>query len=152
MRLFHYSADVMQFEPLQSYVPQAYLASIKKPNGLWLSIGDSWKQQMGHIPSFEAGMRHVQEFELLSPNNVLIVDTNSMFDLFIEIYSVESITWMDGKPFNSVIDWIKVARSYDGILFKWLPKQRSRHLWYYGWDCEGGCIWNLNVIKPVSEK
>ncbi|RYE19920.1 MAG: hypothetical protein EOP45_11870 [Sphingobacteriaceae bacterium] len=51
------------------------------------------------------------------------------------------------------IDWTSLATDYDGILIS--PYQycmRLRYLWFGGWDCASGCIWNLSCIDSLKNE
>jgi hypothetical protein len=49
------------------------------------------------------------------------------------------------------IDWGRVAEQYHGIVIA--PYQWSLRLdlmWYYGWDCASGCIWDTWIVERVE--
>jgi hypothetical protein len=59
-------------------------------------------------------------------------------DLFGEIQS----------QFSNNIEWGQIAETYSGIIVA--PYSRARretYLWYYGWHCASGCIWDTRVIR-----
>jgi hypothetical protein len=48
----------------------------------------------------------------------------------------------------SYIDWPRVAERFDGVIiapYQW--KHRLELMWYYGWDCASGCIWNARAVS-----
>ena len=52
------------------------------------------------------------------------------------------------------IDWAEVASKYDGIIispYQWSLRLDMEMMWYYGWDCASGCIWNISAIKELKE-
>jgi hypothetical protein len=53
---------------------------------------------------------------------------------------------------STFIDWNKVSKSYKGIQINYYSnKHRLDMLWYYGWDCESGCIWDISCIKNIKK-
>jgi hypothetical protein len=52
------------------------------------------------------------------------------------------------RQFSNYIMWGEVAEKHSGIII--VPYSRARdltYLWYYGWNCAGGCIWDTSVIS-----
>jgi hypothetical protein len=52
------------------------------------------------------------------------------------------------RQFSNYIMWGEVAEKHSGIVIN--PYSRARnltYLWYYGWNCAGGCIWDTGVIR-----
>lgn len=48
------------------------------------------------------------------------------------------------------INWPRVADRYDGIIitpYCWQARLDLDTMWYYGWDCASGCIWNLDALE-----
>jgi hypothetical protein len=49
------------------------------------------------------------------------------------------------------IDWQAVADDYAGCIiapYNW--EYRLNLMWYYGWDCASGCIWDARVIESID--
>jgi len=52
------------------------------------------------------------------------------------------------KQFSNYIMWGEVAEKHSGIIVNPYSRARSRaYLWYYGWNCAGGCVWDTSVIR-----
>ena len=52
------------------------------------------------------------------------------------------------KQFSNYIMWEEVAEKHSGIVINPYSRARSQtYLWYYGWNCAGGCIWDASVIR-----
>ena len=50
--------------------------------------------------------------------------------------------------FSNYIMWAQVAERHSGIVVDPYSRARSRtYLWYYGWNCAGGCIWDTGIIS-----
>jgi hypothetical protein len=49
--------------------------------------------------------------------------------------------------FSNYIMWGEVAEEYSGIIISPYSRARSKsYLWYYGWNCAGGCIWDTEIV------
>jgi len=118
-----------------------------KPEGLWISVDQSWKEfaQKEGLGSFD----YATEVILSESANILII--NSVQDL-------DSFTIQYGTKLDNIIDcidWQRVASHYDGIIIgTYLWERRITYLWYYGWNCASGCIWNADAVaqlRPIEE-
>ena len=50
-----------------------------------------------------------------------------------------------------IINWLAVARDYDGILIAPYCYTRRMTLdWYNTWDCASACVWNARAIERVD--
>ena len=147
MRLVKYSAEPLVFDPEFVY-PNSHIASaVGKPVGLWVSDESpgmfGWKEWCEGETWNIGGLAHRTEFALTPGHNVLIIDTPEALAAFDAEYST-------GSKYIERIDWSVVAERYDGIIitpYQW--EHRLSMMWYYGWDCASGCIWNLSAIAPV---
>jgi len=60
------------------------------------------------------------------------------------------------------IDWEAVAKRYTGIEiepYNWERRNSGPNnnysmsmLWYYGWDCASGCVWELDALVSFNGK
>lgn len=78
---------------------------------------------------------------ILAPNaNVLRVESPGAFDAFEEKY----VPRLPISPTDRALwSWTNAPYRFD---------RRFSTIWYYGWDCASGVIWNLDAvadIKPV---
>ena len=32
----------------------------------------------------------------------------------------------------------------------YIYKARYEYMFYYGWDCASGCVWNIDSVKEIS--
>lgn len=142
MRLLHYTATPFEFDPAKKYLDDHW-----KPRGLWVSVegehdwkdwceGESWGLERMHCASKV----------VLKPNaNVLLVDTQDKLDAF-------NAEFGDNDDSCRSIAWEKVKALYDGVIiapYQW--ERRFNYMWYYGWDCASGVIWNLSAIASVEQ-
>jgi len=85
-------------------------------------------------------------------SNILIIQTIDELNAFANKYTKKIDAYMH------VIDWFKVSQTYTGIEFQNYhhlkyadrsPNAFNRITWFWGWDVNGGCVWDLDVIKNV---
>ena len=121
-----------------------------KPRGLWLSVDgeDDWVQWcLGE--KFRLDRLAVRNVVTLAEDAdiIWIIDKQEFME-FDEEYGM-----FLGTPQTRVIDWIRVAEDYDGIIiapYLWLFRLHPDYFWYYTWDCASGCIWNSRAIKSIE--
>jgi len=134
-------------EPFKSfYNVQQYTAhSVKKPDGLWYSCGDSWVSWIqGEMPGALKSANYLYEIKLGS--DVLKISADEDFDNFQHEYSIPPSYGVDVS-----IDWLRVSKSYSGIEICPLNREkRDEMFWYYGWDVASGCIWNSSGISRIT--
>lgn len=157
MILEHYSKKPLAWPPRnrrQTYYKEGWGWPMK-PEGLWVSVkGENdwpwWCEAEGFRTEHLAVCTRV----ILSDEaNIRVVSGEEQLIAFDEQYGVD---WRLGDSgFTSRrIDWVRVARDYDGIIiapYVWecrLPcgdrgSERQRVSdWYYSWDVASGCIWH----------
>jgi len=114
-----------------------------KPEGLWYGIDGDWKSWCeSEMPHW---IKDRNEFILeLNFDKILIISSIDELDLFHNEFSI-----LIGKTIHD-IDWKKIAQLYTGIeIHPYLYERRYEYLWYYGWDCSSGCIWDSSAIKKI---
>jgi len=116
-----------------------------KPRGLWYGLGTQWidwvKREM---PEWEND--HLYKIEI--SQNVLVLDSKDKILAFNKQYGFASKMSFDGLPDS--IDWVKVAKDYDGIEII-TPRRYSDSVeWLYSWDIDSGCLWNKNGLTNIS--
>lgn len=145
MNLSHYSNDatVVPYAVDQSPEPYPYA----KPCGLWVSVDgpDDWAAWCAEqFRDTAAQHRHI--VTLAEGHDVLVIDTARGLVQFSEAYG--KTHWLGG---DACIDWAAVAKRHQGVIVA--PYQRSARydlMWYYGWDCASGCIWDPAAIASVT--
>lgn len=146
-RLSHWAAEPVAVAPCHYFQHREY-----KPNGLWFDVDEDW-QRWCDGENFDVEGRAVQhEVRILEPSRVLVLDSVPRLDRFTEKFGVPP--WYRKKPSRDdydprhcAIDWPAVAAEYGGIIIA--PYQWERRLdlmWYYGWDCASGCVWDTSII------
>lgn len=152
--LFHYSKS-----PVGEIVSRKQADSKKKwkPYGLWVSVdapgpdGESagWPAWC-HAEQFgleNLAVKH--RVKLVEPSRLLWITTGNGLEEFTAKYSKPN----SKEPFIEIylIDWDRVAADYPGVVIA--PYQWSHRLdlmWYYGWDCASGCIWDASAIERIE--
>jgi len=121
-----------------------------KPWGLWVSVDvkDNWVDWCKAEEFALEKLEYQHLITLRDPTELLWITTALDLIAFTEEY---------GDPLEDrflsidIIDWAKVAKEYPGIViapYQW--SQRMELMWYYGWDCASGCIWDAAVIAEVG--
>ena len=139
-RLLHYGARPLRFDAARTYRhPEAH----SKPSGLWVSVegeycwrtwceGERWNLQ---------GLKYVSEVTLAPEANIVQLDSLQKLDEFHARYSND----------GGYIRCDRVQAAHGGVLispYRW--ERRLNFLWYYGWDCASGVIWDLGAVEAVS--
>lgn len=123
-----------------------------KPRGLWVGVGESWKEWC-EAESFNLkGFKYKYLVEVLDWVDVLVLDTEAKMHEFNREYKIGE------RHSTACINWNRVVDKYKGILitpYHWSLHLHDQFLWYYCWDCASGCFWDPSIIKPtlcVKEK
>lgn len=162
-KLFHYSKEKFKLDNTWVYKKKDFPFSLFKCDGLWFSVEDddedeNWfdfcsaenfaverlKFKYSVVISQDAKILHLKnekelcEFSLkysaLNPADLIPFFKNEKNKEGVVLY----------------IDWGCVQSQYDGIVIS--PYQincrlNSLTIWYRGWDCSSGCVWNLDKIS-----
>ena len=98
-------------------------------------------KNMGEADRFTSEYGHNlsgQIQSLQSPEDMRAFESEYGHDLFGDILA----------QFSNYILWSEVAEKYTGIIVDPYFQEKSlTYLWYYGWNCAGGCIWDTSVIR-----
>jgi len=138
-----------------------------KPKGIWYGIADSWIDWcLGE--SFGGIHNYIYEV-VVDESRILTIDNIFDFEKFEDEHHdipewKKQLREMEGFPefdlsfprmygrtryFDSM-NYGKVAESFGGIEitpYQW--EKRLESMWYYGWDCASGCIWNPDAVKDL---
>lgn len=142
MSFVHYSDKTFRINKKRKYQQTVD----HKPSGFWLSSQgclsswDSWcKRECFNLRGLKVKKHYTVEM-----NNVLqILNEKQMHD-FVKEYGV--------SPYGSsikyyLIDWAKVSEKYSGIYIPYNYKLRFEYSFYYAWDVDSVCIWDLSILK-----
>jgi hypothetical protein len=143
--LLHYSAEPF-VGPVHSEAQEGDLSF--KPRGLWLSVGNEWAEWCREANFGAARIVHVARVTLAPNANVLRLSGQIDLDRFTDEYGDPE---QDRTYHTRFIRWNQVAEKYDGIIISpYIWARRLELMWYYGWDCASGCIWNARAIESVT--
>ena len=150
-----------------------------KPNGLWFDVNESWKRWCEAVEFRLENLRYRHRLTILDTSRILFLQSVKEIDAFTRKYGhnfsghIQLLqTAKDNKmfareygsdlfgeiqrQFSNYIMWEDVAEKHSGIIIDPYSRARSQtYLWYYGWNCAGGCIWDTRVIrlgKPCEMK
>ena len=142
-----------------------------KPNGFWFDVNGSWKQWCEAMEFRMEALRFRHSLSILDTSRLLYLKRAKDIDLFTREYGhdlsgrfqpLQSSVELDAfareygsdlfgdiaGQFSNYIMWEEVAGKYSGIVINPYFRSRSRTcLWYYGWNCAGGCVWDTDVIR-----
>ena len=162
---YHWAARPVRLRRM-SYVQ----AGDTKPNGLWFDIDEEWKHWCERVRFRLETFRYRHEVKILDDSRILFLPSAEDIDAFTETYGrdfssrlriiqdpadVEAFSRAYGRDlwaekrrqFASFILWQEVAERYSGIIVAPYCRARSHtYLWYYGWHCASGCIWDTSII------
>lgn len=132
----------------------------RKPQGLWYGINDSWidwcaSEEMGWVHD------HIHEV-ILDESKILKITNLREFNAFEKEYGgldpllARLERDFPGQMMNyrrgmESIAFDKVAEKYSGLeITPYLYEKRLISMWYYGWDCASGCVWDASAVRDVK--
>ncbi len=118
-----------------------------KPFGLWVTdmdCEDNWKSWCEQEDFCIDRLRF--EFRLeVDLERILLIDTIEKLITFSKTNCTKS--W---DIFGCFVDWKLIYASYSGILITPYFPQARHLIWYSGWDCASGAIWDISCIKSIE--
>ena len=125
--------------PTEVMPRKQYAVPMMKPRGFWYEVDGDWRRWceseqpdwIEGLPVFRVELGDEQILQIRTPEALLAFQ-----DEYRE----------DGH--HEMIRWADVAERYDGIEiapYQW--EHRLGMLWYYGWDCASGCIWQPRGVR-----
>jgi hypothetical protein len=152
--LIHYGDEPLGALRRTAQKPEAgCFSKFDKPRGLWVSVlGRMDWASWCRAERFRATRRQFASRIHLAPNaRVLRVAGEAGIDAFSAEFGFEH-RWHPNYV-DTVIDWAKVAATYQGIIiapYVWERRLHDGSDWYYPWDCASGCIWNPAAVECVE--
>ena len=155
MKLGHYSSNLIdELEAKSQENPRVMF----KPRGLWFEVEgeQDWREWTNAENSGDINNQFHYRLSLAPGTKMLHIRSVGELDDFHKDFK-STDTPYPGADYE-MIDWLKVADIWDGIVIA--PYQWSRRLsndpcsrWYYAWDCASGCLWNPNgsTIELLEE-
>lgn len=145
--LSHYSRDgALMLNALPRGNRDGRATFYGKPAGLWVSVDghDDWPHWCA-AEEFSIGAYRYRV--TLAPGaNILRLTCAADLDEFTAAYGVPDALHTSCLA----IDWDRVALPYQGLLIApYVWQRRFELMWYYGWDCASGVIWDRSAIESV---
>jgi hypothetical protein len=163
---YHWASDTVKLRRL--HYPQG---GHPKPNGLWFDVNGSWKHWCESVEFSLENLSYRHTVNILDTSRILFLRNAKGIDAFTRKYGrnlSDRIRLLHGAEdgdffareygrdlfseirmqFSNYIMWEEVAGNYSGIVIDPYSRSRSQtYLWYYGWNCAGGCVWDTSVIR-----
>lgn len=117
--------------------------SYRKPDGLWITTDNenNWKDWCEENCFNLENLKVRNEFKIIDTSKILYLETLIKFDMFSRSFSIAD---------SCNINWEEVSNKWDGIIIPfYFYERRFDPIWYYGWDCSTGCIWNTSILKEL---
>jgi hypothetical protein len=153
MKLIHYSG--VSLTTILPRRPPRGITSLLgdcKPLGLWVSVDDEWEEWCRNEDFNLAGLAHATEIQLVDKAKILWITDATELDCFTTQYQKNGQITKTLGCLGWEIDWDTVAKQYQGIIIApYIRSRRFAHhtMWYYGWDCASGCIWDGNAVAKI---
>lgn len=155
MRLRHFSNKPLTLAQLRS-TPADKQANAAKPMGIWLSDESDygWKKWCKGEDFFLENLVCEHIVKLKRGANILHLDSTEKILRFTQKHKhLFEHQFANDRGYVHEIVWEEVAKKYDGIIitpYDWSLRLAPHTMWYYGWDCASGCIWNADAIKSIE--
>lgn len=126
------------------------LEPTSKPKGLWYEVNADWRRWCrDEMPEWIAD-RHLHRI-VLGDERMLELRGVAQMDRFVSEFHVSEFVsgrWFTGDM-DRGIEWARVAERWDGIeIAPYIWRRRlDGPMWYYGWDCASGVIWQPRGVR-----
>lgn len=148
MILTHYSEKPLQYDPCRKYGLTGKV--VFKPDGLWLSDDrneQGWREWCVANRFRTDTLVHRADF-LIDTRHVILIESAAQF---LEFNSKYKTTKDDYRSSLIGIDWESVKRDAAGLIITpYRYEFRLDYVWYYGWDCASGVVWDLSALSPTN--
>lgn len=166
MTYYHWAREPVKLRRMD-YVQSGF----PKPNGLWFDADEDWKRWCESTDYELENLRYRHTVTVIDESRILCLKNARAIDTFTGKYRLslssgiqflqsenerETFTNRYGRDifseiqaqFSNSISWPEVAAKYSGIVIVPFSRARSStYLWYYGWYCASGCVWDTSVIR-----
>lgn len=130
-----------------------------KPHGLWFDVESDWRRwaEENEFNLENLAYRHTLRIDTA---RMVVLRTPEELDAFTHTFGTSDIVDKHGKrapykdlfevPGHCFIDWPKVAALWKGIAIpEYIWSRRLDLMWYYGWDCASGVVWDTSIVEIV---
>ncbi len=166
VKYYHWSSGPVRLQKriyLQSGHP--------KPNGFWFDVNEEWRRWCEADRFRPETLRYRHTVTLLDSSRILFLRRARDIDAFTRKYGrnlsarIQFLQSTDDryaftskygqdligdiqKQFSHYIMWEEVAAKHSGIIIvPYSPSRSLSYIWYYGWHCASGCVWDTNIIR-----
>jgi hypothetical protein len=149
-----------------------------KPNGFWFDVDGDWQRWCGTTEFRPGTFRYRHKVTILDTSRIIFLRRAKEVDAFARKYArnlsgnirlLQSAGDNDAfarqygrdlfgdilQQFSNYIMWREVAEEHSGIIIAPYSRARSEtYLWYHGWSCASGCVWDTSVLrlgKPIKK-
>lgn len=150
--LTHYGRAVV---PAVLSTPHHAQAVDMKPRGFWVSVdaaGQGWADWCENEGFRLETLKVVHDVALSADARILLIPGEAAFDAFAEEYGSSVLPGRSDR--RDHINWPLVADRFQGIIiapYLW-SRRMDGGLWYYGWDCASGCIWDAAAVASITAR
>jgi hypothetical protein len=166
MKYYHWASEPVRLRKI-SYLQSGH----PKPNGLWFDVNEDWKGWCEAEQFRPETLRYRHKVTILDASQILFLQSVKDIDSFTRKYErnrfsqinllqsakdIDAFTREYGRDlfgdiqqqFGKYIVWGEVAKKYSGIVISpYFHEKSLTNLWYYGWGCASGCVWDTCVIR-----
>lgn len=147
MILSHFSDENFRFNTRKKYPTPPKFEH--KPKGLWLSDETElgWSKWTSDQNFRTNTMAERTTFDC-NLDNWAVLNDREMIDIFTKRFTARHEF---GEMHLDFMNWAEIMDRFSGILITpYCWGSRTKHSWYYGWDCASGCVWDLSTIKLIK--
>lgn len=155
--IFHYSGvPIDKFDYNWIYDENLTYAALhgSKPSGFWVSVGEDWNDWCIRNKYNLEGLTYKYRLKFYPTAQIILLNSSDKILEFSEKRCpYENLNPITKEKDSYEVDWESVKKEYQGIIispFQWHCRINPKCLWYYGWDCESGCIWDTSCIENIE--
>ena len=146
--LRHWCAEPFELRPCCYRQEVGY-----KPKGLWFDINKDWKRWCEAESFGLERFTHCYRIRITDDSRVLRLDQPEKLVAFTVRYKAALYPGQSLRAEYCGIDWPRVAEEFAGIVitpYQW--SCRMSLMWYYGFDCASGCVWEPDILQLKVER
>jgi hypothetical protein len=165
MKYYHWASNPVRLRK-RNYPQSGH----PKPHGLWFDVNEDWKRWCDAAQFSPENLHYRHSVTILDKSRILFLKKAKEIDEFTQRYGhnmsfnvqpLQKSEDLDGlahdgaqnffidvrKAFSNYIMWGEVAEKHSGIIISPYFRSRSQtYLWYWGWSCAGGCVWDTSIL------
>ena len=153
MVLYHFTEKPFSLKDKKKY---QVINGINKPSGLWLSDENDygWSQWCQDNDFRLKGLKYKTTIKV-DTSNVFVIQSVEELKEFNSKYGIKKGNFKKDPYFlleDYFINWDLLKNTHKGIIITpYLHQVRLEYMWYYGWDCASGCIWDTSCCEIITQ-